>query len=281
MIKNIIKNFKKKYFRNGKKENFKEAIEDLIEEQEIEDDNLDDGTKKIFSNVIDIRNKCIEDIMVPRADIVAIPETVSFDELMNTISKSKHSRIPTFSENLDKITGMVHIRDFLSSIKDIERKEIKKKNVKEISRKILFSSPSMKILDLLLKMRSEKIHMAVVVDEFGGTDGLVTIEDLVEEIVGEIEDEHDMVQRLFFKKLTRNSFEVSARMLIEDFEKKIKKKFVTKDAEKIDTLGGLVFSISERVPERGEVIEYFDNNVEFKVIEADTRKIKKLIVTFK
>ena len=281
MIKNIIKNFKKKYFRNGKKENFKEAIEDLIEEQEIEDDKLDDGTKKIFSNVIDIRNKCIEDIMVPRADIVAIPETVSFDELMNTISKSKHSRIPTFSENLDKITGMVHIRDFLSSIKDIERKEIKKKNVKEISRKILFSSPSMKILDLLLKMRSEKIHMAVVVDEFGGTDGLVTIEDLVEEIVGEIEDEHDMVQRLFFKKLSRNSFEVSARMLIEDFEKKIKKKFVTKDAEKIDTLGGLVFSISERVPERGEVIEYFENNVEFKVIEADTRKIKKLIVTFK
>ena len=281
MIKNIIKNFKKKYFRNGKKENFKEAIEDLIEEQEIVDDKLDDGTKKIFSNVIDIRNKCIEDIMVPRADIVAIPETVSFDELMNTMSKSKHSRIPTFSDNLDKITGMVHIRDFLSSIKDIERKEIKKKNVKEISRKILFSSPSMKILDLLLKMRSEKIHMAVVVDEFGGTDGLVTIEDLVEEIVGEIEDEHDMVQRLFFKKLTRNSFEVSARMLIEDFEKKIKKKFVTKDAEKIDTLGGLVFSISERVPERGEVIEYFDNNVEFKVIEADTRKIKKLIVTFK
>ena len=281
MIKNIIRNFKKKYFRNGKKENFKEAIEDLIEEQEIEDDKLDDGTKKIFSNVIDIRNKCIEDIMVPRADIVAIPETVSFDELMNTMSKSKHSRIPTFSDNLDKITGMVHIRDFLSSIKDIERKEIKKKNVKEISRKILFSSPSMKILDLLLKMRSEKIHMAVVVDEFGGTDGLVTIEDLVEEIVGEIEDEHDMVQRLFFKKLTRNSFEVSARMLIVDFEKKIKKKFVSKDAEKIDTLGGLVFSISERVPERGEVIEYIDNNVEFKVIEADTRKIKKLIVTFK
>ena len=281
MIKNIIKNFKKKYFRNGKKENFKEAIEDLIEEQEIVDDKLDDGTKKIFSNVIDIRNKCIEDIMVPRADIVAIPETVSFDELMNTMSKSKHSRIPTFSDNLDKITGMVHIRDFLSSIKDIERKEIKKKNVKEISRKILFSSPSMKILDLLLKMRSEKIHMAVVVDEFGGTDGLVTIEDLVEEIVGEIEDEHDMVQRLFFKKLTRNSFEVSARMLIEDFEKKIKKKFVTKDAEKIDTLGGLVFSISERVPERGEVIEYIDNNVEFKIIEADTRKIKKLIITFK
>ena len=281
MIKNILKNLKKKFFPSGKKENFKEAIEDLIEEQEIIDDKLDDGTKKIFSNVIDIRNKCIEDIMIPRADIVAISENLSLDELMITMSKSKHSRIPTFSENLDKITGMVHIRDFLSSIRDIERKQIRKKTVKEISRKVLFSSPSMKILDLLLKMRSDKIHMAVVVDEFGGTDGLVTIEDLVEEIVGEIEDEHDMVQPLFFRKITRKSFEVSARMLIEDFENKTKRSFKDDDIEKIDTLGGLVFSISERVPERGEIINYPKNNVEFKIIEADTRKIKKLIVTFK
>ena len=281
MIKNILKNLKKKIFPSGKKENFKEAIEDLIEEQEIIDDKLDDGTKKIFSNVIDIRNKCIEDIMIPRADIVAISENLSLDELMITMSKSKHSRIPTFSENLDKITGMVHIRDFLSSIRDIERKQIRKKTVKEISRKVLFSSPSMKILDLLLKMRSDKIHMAVVVDEFGGTDGLVTIEDLVEEIVGEIEDEHDMVQPLFFRKITRKSFEVSARMLIDDFENKTKRSFKDDDIEKIDTLGGLVFSISERVPERGEIINYPKNNVEFKIIEADTRKIKKLIVTFK
>lgn len=281
MLKNIFKNLKKKFFPSGKKGNFKEAIEDLIEEQEIIDDKLDDGTKKIFSNVIDIRNKCIEDIMIPRADIVAISENLSLDELMITISKSKHSRIPTFSENLDKITGMVHIRDFLSSIRGIETKQIRKKTVKEISRKILFSSPSMKILDLLLKMRSNKIHMAVVVDEFGGTDGLVTIEDLVEEIVGEIEDEHDMVQPLFFRKITGKSFEVSARMLIEDFEKKTKKSFKDDDIEKIDTLGGLVFSISERVPERGEIINYPKNNVEFKIIEADTRKIKKLIVTFK
>lgn len=281
MIKNIFKIFKKKYLSNGNKENFKEAIEDLIEEQEISDEKLDDGTKKLFSNVIDIRNKCIEDVMIPRADIVAISETLSLDELMRTISNSKHSRIPTFAENLDKITGMVHIRDFLSTIRDSNQKEIKKRNIKEISRKILFSSPSMKILDLLLKMRSEKIHMAVVVDEFGGTDGLVTIEDLVEEIVGEIEDEHDMVQSLFFKKLSKNSYEVSARMLIEDFENKTKKKFNDEDIERIDTLGGLVFSIAERVPERGEIIDYPGNNIEFNVIEADTRKIKKLVIKFK
>ena len=139
----------------------------------------------------------------------------------------------------------------------------------------------MKILDLLLRMRSEKIHMSVVVDEYGGTDGLVTIEDLVEEIVGEIEDEHDMVQRLYFKKINRDSYEVSARMLISEFEKKIKKKIPIEEKDKIDTLGGLVFSLAERIPERGEIIKYEQQNMEFNVVEADTRKIKKIVINFK
>ena len=176
---------------------------------------------------------------------------------------------------------MVHIRDFLSSMQESDKRKIKNIKIKEISRKILFTSPSMKILDLLLKMRSEKIHMSVVVDEYGGTDGLVTIEDLVEEIVGEIEDEHDMVQSPYFKKLSKNSYEVSARMLIEDFEKKTNKNFKSKDKDKIDTLGGMVFSLSERVPERGEIIQNEDKKVEFNIIEADTRKIKRLIINFK
>ena len=281
MIKNFFKNIKRLTFYKSEKNNFKEAIEDYIDEQEISDVKLDDGTKKIFTNVIDIRNKYIEDIMIPRADIVAIPDNSSLDDLMTLISKCKHSRIPTFSENLDKITGMVHIRDFLSSMQESDKRKIKNIKIKEISRKILFTSPSMKILDLLLKMRSEKIHMSVVVDEYGGTDGLVTIEDLVEEIVGEIEDEHDMVQSPYFKKLSKNSYEVSARMLIEDFEKKTNKNFKSKDKDKIDTLGGMVFSLSERVPERGEIIQNEDKKVEFNIIEADTRKIKRLIINFK
>ena len=271
----------KKIFNPLKRDNFKEAIEDLIEEQEVSDEKLDAGTKKIFSNVIDIRNKCVEDVMVPRADISAISEDSFMDSLMKIMSKTKHSRIPTYSENLDKITGMIHIRDFLSLLNTFDRREIKKKKIKDISRKILFTSPSMKILDLLLKMRSEKIHMSVVVDEYGGTDGLVTIEDLVEEIVGEIEDEHDMVQRLYFKKLKKNSYEVSARMLINEFEKKIKKTIVFDEKDKIDTLGGLVFSLAERIPERGEIIKYEQQNMEFNVVEADTRKIKKIVIHFK
>tara|TARA_Y100000813_G_scaffold184356_1_gene155343 strand:+ start:544 stop:1386 length:843 start_codon:yes stop_codon:yes gene_type:complete len=280
MKNKLIKSIKK-IFNPLKRDNFKEAIEDLIEEQEVSDEKLDAGTKKIFSNVIDIRNKCVEDVMVPRADISAISEDSFMDSLMKIMSKTKHSRIPTYSENLDKITGMIHIRDFLSLLNTFDRREIKKKKIKDISRKILFTSPSMKILDLLLKMRSEKIHMSVVVDEYGGTDGLVTIEDLVEEIVGEIEDEHDMVQRLYFKKLKKNSYEVSARMLINEFEKKIKKTIVFDEKDKIDTLGGLVFSLAERIPERGEIIKYEQQNMEFNVVEADTRKIKKIVIHFK
>jgi len=280
-MKNKLIRSIKKIFNPLKRDNFKDAIEDLIEEQEVSDEKLDAGTKKIFSNVIDIRNKCVEDVMVPRADISAISEDSFMDSLMKIMSKTKHSRIPTYSENLDKITGMIHIRDFLSLLNTFDRREIKKKKIKDISRKILFTSPSMKILDLLLKMRSEKIHMSVVVDEYGGTDGLVTIEDLVEEIVGEIEDEHDMVQRLYFKKLKKNSYEVSARMLINEFEKKIKKTIIFEEKDKIDTLGGLVFSLAERIPERGEIIKYEQQNMEFNVVEADTRKIKKIVIHFK
>ena len=280
MKNKLIKSIKK-IFNPLKRDNFKEAIEDLIEEQEVSDEKLDAGTKKIFSNVIDIRNKCVEDVMVPRADISAISEDSFMDSLMKIMSKTKHSRIPTYSENLDKITGMIHIRDFLSLLNTFDRREIKKKKIKDISRKIILTSPSMKILDLLLKMRSEKIHMSVVVDEYGGTDGLVTIEDLVEEIVGEIEDEHDMVQRLYFKKLKKNSYEVSARMLINEFEKKIKKTIIFDEKDKIDTLGGLVFSLAERIPERGEIIKYEQQNMEFNVVEADTRKIKKIVIHFK
>ncbi len=278
MIK-ILKAFKKLKF-NQKKDNLKEVIDDLIDEQEISDEKIDAGTKKIFRNVIDIRHKCIEDVMLPRADIVAIADNSSLDELMSLMTETKHSRIPIFSENLDKVSGMVHIRDFFSYLKDLKKQEIKKKTVKDLSRKILFTAPSMKILDLLLKMRSEKIHMALVVDEYGGTDGLVTIEDLVEEIVGEIEDEHDMVQSLYFKKISKNSYEVSARMLIEEFEQKVGKLFEVEEKDKIDTLGGLVFSLAERIPERGEIIIH-PSGIEFNVVEADTRKIKRLIIIIK
>ena len=218
--------------------------------------------------------------MVPRANIIAVSEKVSLQNLSNVMGNSKHSRIPIFSDNLDKITGMVHIRDLFDLLQNTQKSTNKNTITKVISRKILFTAPSMKVLDLLLKMRSEKIHMAIVVDEYGGTDGLVTIEDLVEEIVGEIEDEHDMVQREFFKKVSKKIFEISARMLIEEFQEKVGNFLKKEEVEKFDTVGGLVFSLAERVPERGEVINH-PSGLEFSVMEADTRRIKKLRVQIK
>lgn len=262
------------------KNNYKEVIDDLIDRQDISDEKIDDKTKTIFSNVIDIHNKSVNDVMVPRANIIAVSEKVSLQNLSTVMGNSKHSRIPIFSDNLDKITGMVHIRDLFDSLQNTQKLTNKNTITKVISRKILFTAPSMKVLDLLLKMRSEKIHMAIVVDEYGGTDGLVTIEDLVEEIVGEIEDEHDMVQREFFKKVSKKIFEISARMLIEEFQEKVGNFLKKEEVEKFDTVGGLVFSLAERVPERGEVINH-PSGLEFSVMEADTRRIKKLRVQIK
>ena len=270
----------KDIFFSDRKGNYKEVIDDLIDQQDISDKKIDEKTKKIFSNVIDIHDKCVEDVMVPRANIVAISENSSLKILSSLMSDSKHSRIPVFEDNLDKITGMIHIRDLFNHFENSSDLKVQRQATKILSRKILFTSPSMKILDLLLKMRSEKIHMAIVVDEYGGTYGLATIEDLVEEIVGEIEDEHDLVQREYFKKISKASYELSSRMLIEDFEKKIGKKIKIEEREKVDTVGGLVFSIAERVPGRGEVINH-PSGIEFSVLEADTRRIKKLLVQIK
>ena len=138
------------------KAKYKEVIEDLIEEQNFSDKEIDDGTKKIFSNVLEIHDKPVEAVMVPRADIIAISEDDSLDKLSKLMSDGKHSRIPTFSNNLDKITGMIHIRDLFNHLNKSNKKLNTKKNIKDISRQVLFSSPSMKVLDLLLKMRSEK-----------------------------------------------------------------------------------------------------------------------------
>ena len=176
--------------------------------------------QKTFLNVINLSDKCIEDVMIPRADIDAVSSDIKIDKLIVFINKTKHSRIPVFQDNLDKIIGMIHIRDLFEKVNN-KKKERKFKsfenNYKEDSIFISFNEDS----DLLLKMRSEQIHMSIVVDEFGGTNGLVTIEDLVEEIVGEIKDEHDFEEIEEIKKISKKTYDVSARLPVEDLEKKI------------------------------------------------------------
>ena len=266
-------------FRSNQKEELKNVIEDLIDENKSSTEKIDDGTKNIFKNVINLSDKCIEDVMIPRADIDAVSSDIKIDKLITFINKTKHSRIPVFQDNLDKIIGMIHIRDLFEKVNNKKKKENLSLS-KTITRKILFSSPSMKILDLLLKMRSEQIHMSIVVDEFGGTNGLVTIEDLVEEIVGEIKDEHDFEEIEEIKKISKKTYDVSARLPVEDLEKKIGGYFTDEEKEDIDTVGGLVFNLLGKIPSRGEVINH-KSGLEFTIRDADTRRIKRILVNVK
>tara|TARA_Y200000002_G_scaffold174400_1_gene143862 strand:+ start:538 stop:1377 length:840 start_codon:yes stop_codon:yes gene_type:complete len=268
------------FFKSSDKENIKNVLEDLIEDNKNGTEKIDDGTKNIFKNVINLNDKCIEDVMIPRADIDAAHSETKVNDLISFINKTKHSRIPVFEKNLDRIIGMIHIRDLFEKVSNNARSKNSIKLPKKIIRKILFSSPSMKILDLLLKMRSEQIHMSIVVDEFGGTNGLVTIEDLVEEIVGEIKDEHDFEEIEEIKKISKKTYDVSARLTVEDLEKKIGGYFSDEEKEDIDTVGGLVFNLLGKIPSRGEVISH-KSGLEFTIRDADTRKIKRILVNVK
>jgi len=279
MLNNVINKIRSILKPSGR-ENIKDVLEDLIEDNGNSTEKIDDGTKNIFKNVINLNNKCIEDVMIPRADIDAVSIETTLNDLVNFIDKTKHSRIPVFENNLDKVIGMIHIRDLFEKIHQKNTKKKSTKITKKMMRKILFSSPSMKVIDLLLKMRSEQIHMAIVIDEFGGTNGIVTIEDLVEEIVGEIKDEHDFEEVDEIKKISKKSFEISARISLEEFEKRLSVNLNTEKKDEIDTLGGFIFFLLGRIPGRGEVVSY-RKNIEFTIIEADTRRIKRILVTKK
>ena len=267
-------------FNSSNKDDIKNVLEDLIDENTNGSEEIDDGTKNIFENVINLSDKCLEDVMIPRADIAAVQNNVKINDLINFINKTKHSRIPVFQDNLDNIIGMIHIRDLFEKMNNRVRNNKNLKLSKTITRKILFSSPSMKIVDLLLKMRSEQIHMSIVVDEFGGTNGLVTIEDLVEEIVGEIKDEHDFEEIEEIKKISKKIYDVSARLTVKDLEEKIGVFFSDEEKEDIDTVGGLVFNLLGKMPSRGEVITH-KSGLEFTINDADTRKIKRILVNVK
>ena len=214
--------------------------------------------------------------MIPRSDIISIDADLTIRELIKLIGRTNHSRYPVHQKNRDNIIGMVHIKDAVST-----SESTKKIKIKKLIRKILFAPPSMNVLDLILKMRISHTHMAIVIDEHGGVDGLVTIEDLVEEIVGEIKDEHDAQKEK--KKEIHSEIEegliiISARMQIKQFEKKYGKiLFNKKDFKNIDTMGGLVFTLSGRIPLKGEIIKH-STGCEFEILEADTRRIRKILV---
>jgi magnesium and cobalt transporter len=252
--------------------NLRESIQDAIEESSQNGDSGFDLSKKeraILENILTINKLKALDIMIPRAEIICAPHTASFDDLITIIKQESHSRIPIYRKDLDDVLGMVHIKDLIQLNSQEARNNL---NIKNIIKNVLFVPPSMPVLNILLKMQSTKLHMALVIDEHGGTDGLVTIEDLVEEIVGEIQDEHDQEEVVEFKKINDNTFVADARMELGEFEKKTNINF---KVDTIDTLGGYVFSIVNRVPQKGEVIKSNPPYI-FEIIDADPRKIKVL-----
>lgn len=266
-----------RFLRRRGENTLREAIEELIEESEEADgEQPASGESSLLLNILKLGDQTAYDVMVPRVDIRAAPETVDLKGLIQIVREYGHSRLPIYRDDLDDIVGVVHIKDVLPYIFEPEQFQIKK-----ILREPMFISPSIRVLDLLLQMRLSRAHLALVVDEFGGIDGLVTIEDLVEEIIGEIEDEHDVVRGPNLVQRPDGAWIADARTTIEEFESKVGE-ILTEDerAADIDTLGGLVMSLTDRVPTRGELVSH-PSGVTFEVVDADPRRVKRLRVRAK
>ena len=246
------------------------TLEELIEEHPDAETPLDEEQRTLLENILNLRDRTIADVMVPRADIIAIDVNATLEQIIELINEEAHSRVPVFQEALDDAVGMVHIKDVLAA-----QQKGGVFQLHDIIRTVLFVAPSMQVLELLLEMRANRIHMALVVDEFGGVDGLLTIEDLVEEIVGEIEDEHDEDDEPTWKILPDGAIDADARLEIEHFEQEVVSIVTDEERQEVDTLGGLVFSLAGRVPVRGELVKH-SSGIEIEILEADPRRIKKL-----
>ena len=232
---------------------------------------LDRQERALIANVLRLRGMCADDVMIPRADIVAMPVDVTLHQALEHIRREGHSRLPVYREQLDEIVGMVHIKDVYSYVGRPEAFELE-----SLLRKPLMVAPQIPVLDLLLQMRQARMHLALVVDEYGGIDGLLTIEDLVEEIVGDIADEHDEVEGPRVVERPDGTLDLDARLSIEEFEAQLGAVMTDDEREAdIDTVGGLVFTLAGRVPARGEVISH-PSGLEFRILDADARRIRRL-----
>ena len=259
---------------------FSRVIEALSPSDSESDDDLTPPAPDRLSarGMMNLRNMRVDDVAIPKADIVAVPIGSTLEELVGVFKESGMTRLPVYDGTLDTPVGMAHLKDlaleygFNGSADSFD--------LQAMLRPLLFVPPSMTIGVLLTKMQAERRHMALVIDEYGGVDGLVTIEDLIEQVIGEIEDEHDVDEGKYWSVEKPGTYLALAKTPLEDFEAEIGHSLTDHDdvdEEEIDTLGGLVFMLSGRVPARGEVVLHPDGP-EFEVIDADPRRIKRLRV---
>ena len=237
-------------------ENHEETLRDQIEEaiDEAEDEPIKRGDlspveRQMLRNLLHFGDRTVGEVAVTRGDIVSVRSTISFEGLIAAFAEAEHSRLPVTGEDLDEVIGMIHIKDVFKAQKDPTRP----RTVEGLLRAPLFVPESMGVLDLLARMRTERTHLAIVVDEFGGTEGLVTIEDVVEEIVGEIEDEHDVEAAGMLTLLEDGLWEADARVELEELARVVDQKLASEDDE-VDTLGGLVFLLTGHIPAKGESV---------------------------
>ena len=299
----------KSFFGLVDEPSLRDALEAALSTEEGPSSGFSDQERLMLNNILRSRTVRIEDVMVQRADIIAVDETILIGEVIAVFREAGHSRLPVYHETLDEPVGMVHIKDLMgwmtskAKLRSNSRKpksgsappatgngskiDLARINLEKplatakILRKALFVPPSMPAMDLLLKMQATRLHLALVVDEYGGTEGLVSIEDLIEEIVGEINDEHDIDQTPEIRMDEDGTYLADARVLIEDFQVLLGDKTeLTVHDDEVDTLGGLIFSMTGRIPVRGELIAC-PPNLEFEVLEADQRRIKKLRICVK
>ncbi|ADE39830.1 hemolysin family protein [Candidatus Puniceispirillum marinum] len=247
----------------SRRQKMTELLEDSATDRELFDRH--EGT--LLRNLLGLRDKIASDVMIPRADIVSVSMRNEFSQISKQISQVRHSRIPVYRETLDDVAGFIHVKDIFASLQAGEVPP-----VKSLLRPALFVAPTIRLLDLLHEMRLKRRHLALVVDEFGGVDGLITIEDLIEEIVGDIEDEYDETIALRFDINGDGTAIADARLEIETLETVTGILLDDDDRDEIDTLGGLVCAEAGRVPTRGEIVRHA-KGLQFEVLEGDPRRI--------
>jgi CBS domain containing-hemolysin-like protein len=250
----------------------REEIEEAIDEAEESEGSgpagdLGAAERQMLRNLLHFGDETAGDICVTRGDIMAVPSDISFDDLVRAFVDAGHSRLPVYSESLDQVIGMVHIKDVFLAKVEPERD----RSLQALMREPLFVPESMGAIELLARMRAERIHLAIVVDEFGGTEGLVTIEDVVEEIVGDIEDEHDDAEAAMLTLLDDGVWEADARVELEELAQTVDRR-LSSDEDEVDTLGGLVFLLAGHIPAKGECVTH-PSGWKLEAVDSDPRRI--------
>ena len=256
----------------------RDQIEDAIDEAEESHGSrsvagdLTPHELQMLRNLLHVGDETAGDICVTRGDMIAVPSTISFDALIRAFADAEHSRLPVFGESLDEILGMIHIKDLFVAMNDPSRD----RSIEAMLRNPLFVPESMGVIDLLARMRAERTHLAIVVDEFGGTEGLVTIEDVVEEIVGEIEDEHDDVEEAggMLAKLDDGLWEADARVELEELARTVDAR-LTWEEDEVDTLGGLMFLLAGHIPAQGETVTH-PSGWKLEAVDSNRHKILRV-----